>query len=124
LKNLIATNSQHLVLIDWTGAGVGPGIASLAVLLWSCALNQGGWSPHRIDNLVAGYRLHTGLEASELVRLADVLAIRPLVFACWRYRFALISRQLPDGTEWWWPSDELTQAIAARACAAFRSRES
>ena len=40
LKNLL-TSSGDLVLIDWTGAGRGPRLASLAILIWSCALQQG-----------------------------------------------------------------------------------
>ena len=120
LKNILITENNNPVLIDWTGTGRGPRLASLAVLIWSCALQKGGWSSRRIDAVVAGYRSHIRLEERELVRLAGAMRIRPLTFACWRYRSAIISERLPDGTEWWWPSDELTQAIAARACAAFQ----
>lgn len=121
LKNLLTTKSNDLVLIDWTGAGRGPRIASLALLIWSGALQKGSWSPRRVDAIVAGYRSHIRLEGSELDRLAAVMQIRPLVFACWRYRHAVISLRSPDGTEWWWPGNELIQAIAARACAAFQN---
>lgn len=119
-KNILVTESNDLIFIDWTGAGRGPRLASLAVLIWSCALKRGGWSPRRVDAVVAGYRSHIQLEESELLRLAAVMRIRPLVFACRRYRYALTSEQPPDGSEWWWPDDELVQAIAARACAAFQ----
>ncbi len=120
LKNLLVTESNELVFIDWTGAGRGPRLASLAVLIWSCALKRGGWSPRRVDAVVAGYRSHIRLEERELERLSAVMRIRPLVFACRRYRYALTSAQPPDGSEWWWPDDELVQAIVARACAAFQ----
>jgi Ser/Thr protein kinase RdoA (MazF antagonist) len=119
LKNLLLTRNGDLVFIDWTGAGRGPRIVSLAILLWSCALEKGGWSPTRVDAAVAGYRSQIRLGKSELGRLAVVMRIRPLVFACWRYRHAVLSEQMPDGTEWWWPSEELIQAIAARACIVF-----
>jgi Ser/Thr protein kinase RdoA (MazF antagonist) len=119
LKNAIATPDAGLVLIDWTGAGRGPRLASLAVLLWSGALKEGGWSPERVDAMVAGYRSHVQLQENELVRLADVMRIRPLIFACWRYRHAIVSGKPPNGTEWWWPSNELVEAITARARAAF-----
>lgn len=121
LKNLLTTTSNDLVLIDWTGAGRGPRIASLALLIWSGALQKGGWSPRHVDAIVAGYRSHVHLEESELDRLAAVMRIRPLVFACWRYHYSVISQRSPDGSEWWWPSQELIQAIAARACAAFQN---
>ncbi len=121
LKNLLTTKSNDLILIDWTGAGRGPRIAALALLIWSGALQKGGWSPRRVDAIVAGYRSHIRLEEHELDRLAPVMQIRPLVFACWRFRHAVNSQRSPDGTEWWWPDNELVQAIAARACAAFQS---
>lgn len=121
LKNVLVTTSNELVLIDWTGAGRGPRLASLAILIWTCALKPGGWSPRHVDAVVAGYRSHIRLEESELARLAAVMRIRPLVFACWRYRHAMLSKQPPRGSEWWWPpDDDLVQAIAARACSAFR----
>ncbi|HJT59307.1 MAG TPA: phosphotransferase [Ktedonobacteraceae bacterium] len=120
LKNFLVMDSNDLVLIDWTGAGRGPRIASLAVLIWSCAMVKGGWSPRRVDAVVAGYRSYIGLEQNELLRLANVMRIRPLVFACRRFRHAVVSEKPVDGTEWWWPDDELAQAIAARACAAFQ----
>lgn len=120
LKNVLITGDNEPVFIDWTGAGCGPRLASFAVLLWSCALKRGGWSPRRVDAVVAGYRSHIQLEERELARLAAVMRIRPLVFACRRYRYALTAQQPPDGSEWWWLDDELVQAIAARACAAFQ----
>ncbi len=120
-KNFLVDGSNELVIIDWAGAGRGPRIASLAVLLLTCALTQDGWSPERVDRVAAGYRSHVHLEESELERLPAVMGIRPLVFACWRYRHALMAGKSPDGTEWWWPSGELTRAIGARACAALRS---
>jgi Ser/Thr protein kinase RdoA (MazF antagonist) len=119
LKNAITTPDSGLVLIDWTGAGRGPRLASLAVLLWSGALKEGGWSPEGVDAMVAGYRSHVQLQEKELVRLADVMRIRPLIFACWRYRRAVASGKPPNGTEWWWPDNKLVEAIAARARAAF-----
>lgn len=116
LKNLLTTKHNGLVFIDWTGAGRGPRLAALANLIWSCALTKNGWSPRRVDAVVAGYRSQVHLAESEVARLARVMRLRPLVFACWRYYHALLADQPPDGTEWWWPSDELSEAVAGRAC--------
>ncbi len=121
LKNSLITRSNDLLFIDWTAAGRGPRLAPLAVLIWSSAFKKGEWSPRLIDAVVAGYRAHLSLSEDELERLADVMRIRPLVFACWRYRHALISEQLPDGTEWWWPDENLVRAIAARAYSALQA---
>ena len=119
LKNLLVS-SGDLMLIDWTGAGRGPRLFSLAVAIWSCALQAGNWSPERIQAFIAGYRSHIQLEEEELARLPGVMRVRPLAFACWRYRHALLGNRQPDGSEWWWPSDDLAQAIADSALAAFQ----
>jgi Ser/Thr protein kinase RdoA (MazF antagonist) len=121
LKNLLVTSGKNLILIDWAGVGRGPRLASLASLLWTGSLHKGSWSPRRVDAIVSGYRAYLSLEKHELDRLAAVMRIRPLVFACWRYRHAVLAGRSPDGTEWWWHNDELIQAIAARACNAFQN---
>jgi Ser/Thr protein kinase RdoA (MazF antagonist) len=120
LKNVIATPHAGLVMIDWTGAGRGPRLAPLAVLIWSCALGKEGWSLDRVDPVVDGYRSRVNLQEDELARLADVMRVRPLIFACSRYRHAVISGKQPDGKEWWMPSDELVESISTRALAAFK----
>lgn len=115
LKNMLATSDRGLVLIDWTGVGRGPRLCSLAVLLWSGSLQPGGWSPARVDAIVAGYRAHVTLEPEEVARLAAVMRNRPLIFACGRYRRAVLQGSIPTGDEWWWPDGALADAIAERA---------
>jgi Ser/Thr protein kinase RdoA (MazF antagonist) len=122
LKNFLLSEAGQPILIDWTGAGLGPRLASLAILLWSSALENGSWSAQRVDAVVAGYRSHIALEPLELERLEAVMRIRPLVFACWRYRHALRSGRIPDGREWWWPKSEITQAVANRAVSGLAHR--
>jgi len=118
LKKVIATPSG-LVIIDWTGAGLGPRLGPISLLIWSCALDNAVWSPERLASVVAGYRSQVDLQDNELARLADVMRVRPLIFACWRYRHAVVSGKQPNGTEWWMPSDELVDAISARARVGF-----
>jgi Ser/Thr protein kinase RdoA (MazF antagonist) len=120
LKNVLTTTSNNHIWIDWTGAGRGPRIAALALFIWSGALEKDSWSPQHVDAVVAGYRSQIRLETLELNRLAAVMHIRPLVFACWRFRLAILADRAPDGTEWWWPDEALIQAVAARAVAAFQ----
>jgi len=114
VTNVLLDDQGAQVFIDWTGAGRGPRLASLAVLIWSCALKSGGWLPQRVDAVVNGYCAHVRLEDRELARLADVLRIRPLVFACWRFRHAVMAGRAPNGSEWSHPDDDLPLAIAAR----------
>jgi Ser/Thr protein kinase RdoA (MazF antagonist) len=105
--NAIATASGP-VLVDWTGAGRGPRLASLAALLGSLA-------PQHVDDVLAGYQAHTTLTAEELDRLEGVLWVRALWLASWQCWLAVVSSKVttafvPDGAR--------IAAIAARARAA------
>jgi len=117
-KNVIASPGG-LTLIDWTGAGRGARLGPLAVAIWSSAPGKEGWSLDRVDPVVAGYRSRVQLQEDELARLPDVMRVRPLIFACWRYRHAVLSGKELNGKEWWMPSDELVDSISGRARTAF-----
>jgi len=118
-KNVIAKPDGSLVMIDWTGAGRGPRLAPLAVAIWSSAPGKDGWSLERVDPVVAGYCSRVSLGKDELARLANVMRVRPLIFACRRYRHAIAAGKQPDGTEWWMPSEEIVESISARARSTF-----
>ncbi|MGH9046135.1 MAG: hypothetical protein ACRDVW_02355, partial [Acidimicrobiales bacterium] len=79
LMNVVAAPARGLVLVDWTGAGRGPRLWSLAFVLFA----EGAKSLKRIDLVAAGYRQHVTLEPEELERMAGVVRARPLVFAVW-----------------------------------------
>jgi len=72
------------VLVDWTGAGCGPRLASLAMLLRSAG-------PQNAASVMRGYAEHRQLTAEELDRLEGVLWIRPLWFSAWRCFLAVVS---------------------------------
>lgn len=120
LKNLLVMPQNGVVFVDWTGAGRGPRLFSFAVLLWSGALAPRGWSPEHVEAVVAGYRAHVNLDPEEIDRLAGVLCLRPVVFACWRFRHAVKTGHIPSGSEWWWPNAALANAIAEHARAVLR----
>ena len=85
------------VLMDWTGAGTGPRLASLAVLLHSAG-------PGGAAEVLRGYGRHQQLTAEELDRLEGVLWIRPLWLAAWRCWLACVSgrvnrAQVPDAAD-------------------------
>jgi len=84
--NVIDT-SDGPVLIDWTGAGRGPRLASLAALL-------GTVGPKQVDDVMAGYRAHTELTAEELDRVEGLLWVRPLWLACWQCWLAVVSTKV------------------------------
>ena len=119
LKNLIETPSHELTLIDWAGAGKGPRLLAFAILIWSSVLAQGVGKGQRMSAAIAGYRSQVKIEEKELARLYSAMSLRPLIFACWRFRYAVMAGKASDGTEWWWPSDALAETIAAHAKAVF-----
>jgi thiamine kinase-like enzyme len=93
--NVIATEAGPL-LVDWTGAGCGPRLASLAVLLHS-------YGPANAPDVMRGNAEHQKLTAEELDRLEGVLWIRPLWLAAWQCWLAVVSAKVnrahvPDGT--------------------------
>jgi Ser/Thr protein kinase RdoA (MazF antagonist) len=102
-SNLLASPTGA-VLVDWTGAGQGPRLASLAVLLASAG-------PEHVDDVLAGYRAHVTLSAEELDRLEGVLWVRALWLAAWQCWLAVVS---PKVTKAYVPSPERVTAIAAR----------
>jgi Ser/Thr protein kinase RdoA (MazF antagonist) len=81
LANVVASPERGLVLVDWTGAGRGPRLWSLAFLLWAEGVKHLG----RVDLVLEGYRRHVALEPEELARLADVVRARPVIFETWMF---------------------------------------
>ena len=119
--NAIESSGMRLTIVDWTGSGLGPRIASLANLLWSVVGKHEGTEDERVDAVVAGYRRHVDLEDDELSRLADAMWIRPLLFACWYYRSSVGSGYVPTGREPWWPDRKPVNRVTRSARAAFKA---
>ena len=107
--NVVNSRSAGTVVVDWTGAGRGPRLWSLAFLLWAAGDGGSGC----IDAVVAGYRRHVELEPAELERLAGAIGARPLIFTCWG--FCTGGEQLPDVLDAASRIRERAEAIAARA---------
>lgn len=118
VANVIATPAGP-TLVDWTGAGRGPRVASLVVLLQSVAVGPAGLDPGAVDPVVGAYRGHVAPEPDELARLGAALRLRGLWLACWMYALAVSSGRVPTGHEWWWPDGEGAEAVADQARAAF-----
>ena len=118
VKNAIAT-PEGPALVDWTGAGIGPRVTSLAVLLQSVAAGPRGVDLAAVDPVVAEYRAHVALEPDELARLDAALAIRQLWLASWMFALTAGSGGVPTGREWWWPDAGFARGVADRAQAAF-----
>jgi Ser/Thr protein kinase RdoA (MazF antagonist) len=81
LPNVVPSAQRGMVLVDWTGAGTGPRLWSLAFLLFAA----GARDLRRVDRVLAGYRSQVTLEPEELDRLAGVARARPTVLEAWSF---------------------------------------
>lgn len=78
LVNLVRTVDGY-ACVDWTGAGVGPRLASLAYLLGS---------PKAAPRIMEGYAEIVELTDAERERLPTVAATRPLIGLVWNLGFS------------------------------------
>ena len=67
--------------IDWTGAGRGPRVHSLAIL------GMGSINPVLVDAIVAGYRERVTLESEELDRLDGAIVVHWFILQAWGVAF-------------------------------------
>jgi methyltransferase (TIGR00027 family) len=106
--NVITTNAGP-VLIDWTGAGWAPRVASLGFLLWAAARSSGAC----IDAAVAGYRSLIRPEPVELSRLEQAMGACPLVLSCWTLATGRGTSE--QGAAWWEDTTRRVTRAARRA---------
>jgi Ser/Thr protein kinase RdoA (MazF antagonist) len=78
--NIIKWRNQFFG-IDWTGAGRGPRIHSLAIL------GLGSLNPALVDAIVAGYRERVTLEPEEIERLDAAIALLGFILLGWAVAF-------------------------------------
>lgn len=79
--NAITTPDDRRIVIDWTGAGRGPRLWSLAFLLWA-----GGMRDLRlVDAAITRYARGTTLLPAELERLPAVIPGRALTIDVWSF---------------------------------------
>ncbi|MBO0686559.1 MAG: phosphotransferase, partial [Candidatus Dormibacteraeota bacterium] len=79
--NAITTADDGRVIVDWSGAGRGPRLWSLALLL----LAGGMRSLRLVDVAITRYARYVELEDEELTRLAGVIPARPLTMDVWSF---------------------------------------
>jgi Phosphotransferase enzyme family len=113
LDNVVPSAERGLVVVDWTGAGHGPRMWSLAFLL----LAAGARGLDRVDRTVTGYLTQVRPEPEELDRLGGMIRIRPAMFGVWavgqgRKGIAEARRDVAE-------TCKLADAVAARAREAF-----
>jgi Ser/Thr protein kinase RdoA (MazF antagonist) len=115
--NAVASPSGQ-VLVDWSGAGRGPRVWSLASLLW-LAVSRATLGPDLalVDAAVAGYAPHGRFAPEELDRLAGAMRSMEIVLDC--FYFGIGIKALPEIARDWPDKDALAEAIADRARSAF-----
>ena len=94
----VLRDKDRYTVIDWTGAGRAPRIASLASVLGA----QGGTA---VDVIVDAYRAHIAPTDEELDRIEAMMLTHQLVLAAWGALFdasraAETVAQLPAGRAW------------------------
>lgn len=114
--NAIRRPDGRIELIDWTGAGSGPRIAALGVLLSGACLpgpDGGGGAPDRsrVEAVMRGFLRHVRLESEEVARLADAVRYRPLVLAARDFSVAVRSGG-PAPSADRWDRYELAEVVA------------
>jgi Ser/Thr protein kinase RdoA (MazF antagonist) len=104
----------HPTIVDWTNAGRGPRVWSLAFALWAA----GARDLRLVDAFISRYRRHVRLTDAELAALPAVIGARPLTMNCWSVAVGRSRAQtaLADLTD----SAELARLVAHRAMAALR----
>jgi len=115
LANAIASPQDRLVMVDWTGAGVGPRLWPLAFLLYSAGARR----PELVRSVVNGYTRHLRPEPAELDRLAAVMRVRPSVLEMWA--FCTGRKSAAGAARGIAEIRQLSDAIATRARQEFRA---
>jgi Ser/Thr protein kinase RdoA (MazF antagonist) len=80
-SNAITTTDDRRVLVDWSGAGRGPRLYSLAYMLWAA----GARDLHLVDVAFTRYMRSIQLEPAEVDRLEGVIPARALTIGIWSY---------------------------------------
>jgi Ser/Thr protein kinase RdoA (MazF antagonist) len=122
LVNAIRAGDGRVILIDWEGAGLGPRIVPLGLVLYSTVVQSAG-EPERpvdlalVEPIARGFALHASLSDAELNHLADAVRFRPLVIAARELARAAREGRI-DAAEGWWSRYAAADTIGRRARAA------
>ncbi|CAN5643477.1 hypothetical protein BH09CHL1_BH09CHL1_00950 [soil metagenome] len=113
LDNTIESADGRITLIDWVGAGQGPRLAPIGVLLYSLVVQSPGDVPANfermsdserhsaIDAFAEGYCRHHALTSPELDHLSDAIRVRPLVVAAREFSRGVEMDGPLDAPGWW-----------------------
>lgn len=112
-SNAVRDPGGRVALIDWEGAGVGPRLWPLAVLVFQAAASGGELALDRIAPIIEGFVRHATADPRELDRLPDLIRVRPLAIAVRRFARATEAGR-PDPAHGWWSRHPEADAVAER----------
>ena len=98
--NQILSADKTVQLIDWSGAGVGPRLYSIAQVLDQSATAK-GHDRTKLAAAVAAFSAHVTLTEDEVTRLGAASRIRILWLAAWNLWVKVVRGKPLEGTEWW-----------------------
>ena len=104
VRSNVVVTPDGPVLVDWTGAGTGPRLASLAALLHSAG-------PRHAADASPATGEHIDLTSAEIDRVEGVLWIRILWLSAWQCWLACVSAKVHQG---FFPDREYITALAGR----------
>jgi len=111
------TTKAGIVLIDWSGAGFGPRVVGLGLVLSACVRGK-TFDREAADAAMGSYRHHVTLDAAELERLEDAIAHRALIHEAYSWAVGMASQRKPASNKSWPHNNDgiakLAQYVRAR----------
>jgi Ser/Thr protein kinase RdoA (MazF antagonist) len=104
--------SGRLVQIDWAGAGYGPRILGLGLLLGACASGT-TFNREWVDAIMRVYTQHVTLKPAELERLEDAIAHRLLIHEAYSWAVGMATQRKPASRKEWPHNNEGVAKMAA-----------
>jgi Ser/Thr protein kinase RdoA (MazF antagonist) len=101
-----------LVLIDWAGAGYGPRILGLGVLLVACTAGK-TFKKEWVDAIMDAYTQHVTLTPADLERLEDAVAHRLLIHEAYSWGVGMATKRKPASRRNWPHNNEGISKMAA-----------
>jgi len=106
------SSGGKLVPIDWAGAGYGPRILGLGLLLVACAAGK-TFNPEWTDAIMGAYTKHVTLKPAELDRLDDAIAHRQLIHEAYSWGVGMATQRKPMSRKDWPHNNEGIAKMAA-----------
>ena len=105
-------SGRELILIDWTGAGLGPRVLGLGLLLGACAEGK-TFNREWTDAMMKTYTEHVSLKPPEVERLEAAIAHRWLIHEVYAWGLGMATQRKPRTFKSWPHNSEGIAKMAA-----------